>query len=635
VFPAVTAATPIVLGTPEFVHGSPETADRHFNIVLLPEGFTILPGLNGGPSELDGFRGLVISFKDALLAAEPFDRMRGAINIAMLKVPSAFSATQINRECNPNLPAGYNTAFGARFCGGTTDTGQPMPRVIKGNTDLVKKTVRAQPLLKNFNHFLVLVNNTRLDGGAADGGVAWLSIFGNWQATSIHELGHQAFRLADEYPFENNNTEHRVYQGAEPVEPNVSKLLPVKKRVWKSKLTVADPNVLTSAPNPNCNPVGSQTQPAVNTVGAFEGARYFLCKIHRPSLNCRMRRERQQFCPVCQQVITEAMGVHLFGNARTRPERSINTLGPVVVFQPEDVDTDPRFLAYETGSGNFTIFSCRSLVNQDDSPVVAQGQIPALWSSLVSTGFTGSPALLATQIGSDRAEIYQVLEDGKRLTMLWKNAQATPSLALPFGVKQVVPFRANNTPHYLDYDFASGSALIRRINLAANTSTLVRTQSFAAGCIGFTAFDLPGAAPNTSVTHFLVYNPLNGLLRIERFDSDQVVEVQQVANLLSQGATKLMPFQLLPEGTLYLLVYTMQSGLLQMYRFRKDLKGLDFVYKETIGSQFFDFDFFTLTNPLTTASQSFYLRYRFPIQRGKPIPQFLGSAAQVAAFHAG
>jgi hypothetical protein len=73
-----------------------------------------------------------------------------------------------------------------------------------------------------------------------------------------------------------------------------------------------------------------------------------------------------------------------------------------------------------------------------------------------------------------------------------------------------------------------------------------------------------------------------------------------------------------------------------MFLFRRDLsQGLDFVYQENIGSQFFDFDFFSLVHTITHENLPFYLRYRFPIQRGRAVPQFFGTATNVAAFHAG
>jgi hypothetical protein len=97
----------------------------------------------------------------------------------------------------------------------------------------------------------------------------------------IHENGHIAGRLADEYVNEVNET----YSGNEPSNVNVTTILdPLKWEVWKGYIQ-------------------PYAYSANKEIGAFEGAKYVGQGIYRPAEQCMMNRFTNPFCAVCREKI--------------------------------------------------------------------------------------------------------------------------------------------------------------------------------------------------------------------------------------------------------------------------------------------------------------------------------------------
>jgi hypothetical protein len=125
-------------------------------------------------------------------------------------------------------------------------------------------------------------------------------------------LGHAAFGLADEYEYWAGcgiDTTQDTYTGGEPSEPNVTIDTNRATIKWGDLILPTTPLPTTS--NADCSVCDPQPNPfPPDTVGAYEGARYFHCGIYRPQFNCMMR-NLTAFCAVCQQQIMDTLQPYL------------------------------------------------------------------------------------------------------------------------------------------------------------------------------------------------------------------------------------------------------------------------------------------------------------------------------------
>jgi hypothetical protein len=115
---------------------------------------------------------------------------------------------------------------------------------------------------------VVIANSTRY--GGSGGAVATLSMHASSIEVALHEIGHTAFALADEYEYGTCST------SSEPTEANVS-LNGTRSVKWGSMISgsTAVPTGLGVYPN--------------GTVGAFQGGQYCTTGKYRPTENSRMR----------------------------------------------------------------------------------------------------------------------------------------------------------------------------------------------------------------------------------------------------------------------------------------------------------------------------------------------------------
>src|SRR5262249_12421938 len=134
---------------------------------------------------------------------------------------------------------------------------------------------------------------------------------------------------------------------------------------------------------------------AASYVGAYEGAKYFHCKLYRPQFDCRMRALNNPFCAVCQAVITNTL-------APFKPAESLTLITPSIAFTniPEGLGgtgvTTYRALVFEVvacatrtsritsgPTGGFgTPLGTVVSVNANDADPVAEAR---LWLSYTST----------------------------------------------------------------------------------------------------------------------------------------------------------------------------------------------------------------------------------------------------------
>lgn len=264
------------------------TPGTRWNLVIVADGYQA--------ADIGQFETDAQAVTDRLFQEPPFDRPELAcgINVYRLNVTSTDSGAD-KPNCGDGNGTGTTAAtyFDSTFCANGNDF-----RLLYGNDALVQSTV--EDVLPEWHQILVLVNDP--DRGGGGGAVGFFSTGGfDWREVAIHEMGHSAFNLADEYDDINSN-----WTDDEPEEVNVS-IEPDPTQVKWSALVTAGPASPTRA-NPNCGASDPGPSPVpAGTVGTFEGASRTHCGIYRPVWNCMMRDTGQPFCPVCVDRIVDEL----------------------------------------------------------------------------------------------------------------------------------------------------------------------------------------------------------------------------------------------------------------------------------------------------------------------------------------
>jgi len=281
-----------VVGVTKIVERGPDS--RRWNLVLVSEGYR--------SSELANFATHAQDFATTFLATPPYDALKGGINIHRIDVSSTDSGADDPTACGGSgaTPATY---FDAHFCN------SGIRRLLLLNDISVLTVVNAR--VPEWHAILVIVNSTVYGGGG--GAVAKYSLATDAALIGMHELGHAAFGLADEYEYwagcgiDTNRNNHPV---GEPTEPNVTTSNTRAAIKWRDLIAAATPVPITT--NPDCTMCDPQPSPvAAGTVGAFEGAHYYHCRAYRPEFDCRMRNLAAPFCAVCSRQIRRTIGPHL------------------------------------------------------------------------------------------------------------------------------------------------------------------------------------------------------------------------------------------------------------------------------------------------------------------------------------
>lgn len=266
-------------------HGRPS---RRWNLVVLGDGYRDV--------ELPKYHTDVQNFVDTLHTTSPFHALWHGINIYRIDVVSTDSGADEPVACGGS-GATPRTYFDATFCRGGID------RLLTLNSSLAKAVAKGKLAAKTLQ-VLVIVNSPKY--GGSGGSVAVCSTDPQAADIAIHEIGHSAFGLADEYENGGSGT------GFEPAQPNVtihSNLNPgVAPYKW-SDLVTPGTHLPTSC-NPGCACASPPTPPAPGTVGTHEGALYARCDVFRPLENCYMR-DYHPFCPACERVIRQTLQPYL------------------------------------------------------------------------------------------------------------------------------------------------------------------------------------------------------------------------------------------------------------------------------------------------------------------------------------
>jgi hypothetical protein len=284
----MTTADGNVLGTTKIVDNGP--ASRRWNLVILSEGYR--------STEMNQFATDVRSFVDAFFATAPFDGLQCAINVYRVDVTSTDSGADDPTAC-AGTGATRRTYFDASYCN------NGIRRLLLANAQTARTVANAQ--VPQWHQVLVLVNST-IDGGSG-GAIGVFAKGSSWQQVAIHEIGHSAFGLADEYEYYvgcGAETDRDRHPAVEPIEPNVT--VDRNRATIKWRDLIAPTTAVPTTANADCTQCDPQPSPVpVGTVGAFEGAHYYHCDAFRPEFACKMRAVASPFCAVCRRVIRQTL----------------------------------------------------------------------------------------------------------------------------------------------------------------------------------------------------------------------------------------------------------------------------------------------------------------------------------------
>ncbi len=255
------------------------SSTEQWNLVLLSEGYR--------ESEIPDFRQHSEDFVSKLKATPPFTELWDLINVYLVNVASIDSgiADPKNPQDNPR------TYFDARFYNFALND-----RLIVANQDLALLVVRQN--VPEYNVAMMIVN-TKLYGGSG-GTVAVFSAHPQSAKIGIHEMGHSAFGLADEYEYAGSNgLIGNHYSGQPRSESNIATSIERAKLKWGH--LIDQELEIPFFRNPNCNDFSPNPPPHLTgKVGAFEGAFHHHCGVYRPEAFCIMRSlGHKSFCKVC------------------------------------------------------------------------------------------------------------------------------------------------------------------------------------------------------------------------------------------------------------------------------------------------------------------------------------------------
>lgn len=240
----VTAAAPVA--TPILSNGS---SSNHMDYVFVGDGYTA--------AEMAKWRTDAQAVINGYLADPLFNANRASMNVYRVDVASNQSGVD-----QPDRGIYVDTAMDGTFYCANID------RLLCVNSTKVLNIVGSVLQPDQRDVIIVVSNSTRY--GGSGGQIATLSMSTQSIEVALHEIGHTAFGLADEYDYGTCSL------GNEPGEPNVTRNATSSVK-WRDLISAS-----TRIPTP----VGTY---ANGTVGVFQGAQYCPSGKYRPTENSRMR----------------------------------------------------------------------------------------------------------------------------------------------------------------------------------------------------------------------------------------------------------------------------------------------------------------------------------------------------------
>jgi hypothetical protein len=296
---------------------SPQKVD----LLILGDGYT--------QADMPKFEADARRLSQHLFEVSPFRERAHDFNVWAMAVP-----TQESGITRPSTGVHHASALGARY-----DIFGSERYVLTLDNRALRDIAQYSP----YEFIEILVNNETYGGGGIFGQFSTAAASNEWaNYLFVHEFGHHFAGLADEY-----YTSPVSYQSSgarmEPWEPNVTALRDPARLKWKQHVQAATPlptpwpkaeyeeysrvyqkrraalraanrpesemNALFREDLKRTNEIFSKAKYR-NAIGAFEGANYEASGYYRPAMQCIMFDRSEQFCPVCQDGISDIIDLY-------------------------------------------------------------------------------------------------------------------------------------------------------------------------------------------------------------------------------------------------------------------------------------------------------------------------------------
>ncbi|MFC4159853.1 M64 family metallopeptidase [Chitinimonas lacunae] len=245
-------------------------SSQRFDIVLIGDGYTA--------AEQAKWQADAKRVADGLLADPLFNAHRGALNIRRVDVISAQSGID-----DLTYRTYRDTALGMNIgCYG-------LDRLVCADDNLVYSAVGSVTPADGRDVIIAVGNTTRY--GGAGGRIATMTMHASAIELALHEIGHTAFGLADEY-------DYGTCSAGEPSEKNATRQTARNYIKWGD---------LIQSTTPVPTPVGRYSN---GTIGLFSGSRYCKTGVYRPTEDSRMRTLGRPWHAVNERIASAVIASH-------------------------------------------------------------------------------------------------------------------------------------------------------------------------------------------------------------------------------------------------------------------------------------------------------------------------------------
>jgi hypothetical protein len=291
------------------------------DLLILGDGYT--------QPEIKKFEADARRLAKHLFEVSPFKERANDFNVWAMAVP-----TQESGISRPSTGVHHASTLGTRY-----DIFGSERYVLTLDNRALRDIAQYAP----YEFIEILVNNDTYGGGGIFGQFSTAAAGNDWaNYLFVHEFGHHFAGLADEY-----YTSPVAYQSSaarmEPWEPNVTALRDPAKLKWKQHVQAGTPlptpwpkaeyedysrayqkrrAALRAANRPESEMSALFKEDLEHSnalfaragyrkaIGAFEGANYEASGYYRPAMQCIMFDRSEQFCPVCQDGISEIIDLY-------------------------------------------------------------------------------------------------------------------------------------------------------------------------------------------------------------------------------------------------------------------------------------------------------------------------------------